>query len=239
MLRAQVVVLLMLTAASLAPRSASASIAMWLDEVAQGTPANFTITNVPIPVAVDISGLSGEITYEFIVNGADRATAGTLIGSNTNGQNQAIRFEQWQNTDSYGITVYGDNDYSFNVPTSFDVDVHLAFVSQFGVTELFINGVSTGQTLPIMLTLNGVVGFSATLLDGGVLMTDDSFAGSILGFAAYDWALTGAELKAHADAYFAADPVPEPAAWLVFGGLGLIGTLGVAVRRRLAGASDC
>jgi hypothetical protein len=90
---------------------------------------------------------------------------------------------------------------------------------------LFVNGLDTGTTVPFALTLNGSVAFGGTDIGGGNVMGDDSFAGTIFGFAAYDSALSPEELKAHADAYFAA-AVPEPATWAIFLSAGLLGLAG-------------
>jgi hypothetical protein len=159
-----------------APSSADAGLIQWSAEVNAGTPASFVATNVFTPSVVNIGPLSGDITYEFIVNGGDRAAAGSLLGSLASGQSQAIRFEQWFNTDHYGATQYFVADYDFGVPTAFDVDVHLAFVvnSAAGTTALFINGLDTGATVPMALTLNGPVAFGGTDMGGGTFLGDDT-----------------------------------------------------------------
>jgi hypothetical protein len=207
------------------PSPANADVIQWLAQVNTGTPATFVATNVFTPSIVNIGALSGDITYEFIVNGGDRAAAGSLLGSLTGGQAEAIRFEQWFNTGTYGATRYLIADYDFGVATTFDTDVHLAFVvdSAAGTTALFVNGLDTGATVPFALTLNGLVAFGGTDIGGGNFLGDDSFAGTIHGFAAYDTALSADELKAHTDAFFA---VPEPATWIVFLSVGLLGLIG-------------
>lgn len=218
-----------LAASALMPAAATAGLADWGGQVGAGTPATFSATNIFTPSVVDIGALTGDITYEFIVNGKDRAAAGSLIGSLANGQNQAIRFEQWQNTGAYGATLYGIDDYSFGVATAFDIDVDLAFVvdSAAGTTALFVNGIDTGTTVPFALTLQGPVGFGGTLLPGGSFLGDDAYEGVILGFAAYDSALSAPELKAHADAFF----VTEPATWTMLLGAGFLGAGLLALAR--------
>lgn len=99
-------VTLALVAWSLMPLSANAGLTQWITEVNSGTAATYVATDVFTPSIVDIGTLSGDITYEFIVNGAQRAIAGTLIGSHADGQSQAIRFEQYNNTDQYGVTQF-------------------------------------------------------------------------------------------------------------------------------------
>jgi hypothetical protein len=213
----------------LVPSSADAALGQWTDAVNTGTPASFVATNIFTPSVVNIGALSGNITYEFVVNGGDRAAAGSLLGSLTGGQSEAIRFEQWHNTGTYGATRYFVADYDFGVATTFDTDLHLAFVvnSAAETTALFVNGVDTGATVPFAMTLNGLVAFGGTDLGGGGFLGDDAFAGTIFGFAAYDEALSAEELKIHSDAFFAT--VPEPATWAVFLSAGL---LGLAGRRR-------
>jgi hypothetical protein len=215
---------------TVAPSSAVAGPIEWLAAVNTGTPAaSFVATDIFTPSIVDIGPLSGDITYEFVVNGADRAAAGTLIGSLTGGQSQAIRFEQWPNTNAYGTTQYYVADYSFGVQTTFDTDVVIAFVvhSVAGTTSLFVNGVDTGATVPMALTLSGPVAFGGTAMPGGGFLGDDAFAGTILGFAAYDSALAADQLKAHADAFAV---VPEPAS-LTLVSLGMVSLAGRRVRR--------
>jgi hypothetical protein len=225
-----------LIAWGLMPSSADAGLLQWTTAVNTGTPPTFVATSVFTPSVVNIGALSGDITYEFIVNGADRASAGSLIGALTGGQRQAIRFEQFPNTNKYGVTEYGVADYVFNVPTTFDTDVHLAFVvnSGAGTTALFVNGIDTGTTVPLALTLNGPVGVGSTHTGGGTFLdpSQESFAGTIFGFAAYDSALSSNELKVHADAFFAPTAVPEPATWTMFLSLGIVGLLGHRWQRR-------
>jgi hypothetical protein len=219
-----------LAAAIVLPSVATAGIVEWGGAVNAGSPATFTATNVFTPSIVDIGALSGDITYEFIVNGKDRAAAGSLIGALTGGQNQAIRFEQWQNTGTYGATLYYVDDYNFGVATNYDVDVHLAFVAHAatGTTSLIVNGVDTGATVPFALTLHGPVAFGGTAMPGGGFLGDDSFEGVIRGFAAYDSALSTDELRAHADAFFA---VGEGAG-AVYLAAGLFGLAGLRWPRR-------
>ncbi len=220
-----------LVAWGLTPSSVDAGTIEWLEAVNAGPPPVFEATNVFTPSIVNIGALSGDITYEFVVNGAFRATAGSLIGSLTGGQNQAIRFDQFPATNEYGATQYGVADYSFGVPTTYDTNVVLDFVvdSAAGDTKLFVNGVDTGATVPMVLTLNGPVAFGGTDIGNGQFLGDDSFAGTILGFADFDSALSANDLLAHSDAFFDI-VVPEPATWTMLASSGIFGLL--AYRRR-------
>lgn len=221
----------------LTPSSANADLTQWSAAVNTGSPPIFMATHIFTPSIVDIGALSGDITYEFIVNGAFRATAGSLIGSLTGGQSQAIRFDQFLHTNTYGVTQYGVADYDFGVPTTYDADVHLAFVvhSGAGTTALFVNGLDTGATVPLALTLHGPVAFGGTDIGGGNFLGDDSYAGRILGFADYNAALSSTELKAHADAFFAPAAVPELpalATWTMLVSYGIAGCVGHRWPRR-------
>ena len=80
------------------------------------------------------------------------------------------------------------------------------------------------------MTLHGDVAVGGTDIGGGNFPGDDSFAGSILGFAAFDSPLSATELKEHSDAFFGGTVVPEPATWTLVWGFGIVGLM--ARRRR-------
>jgi hypothetical protein len=118
------------------------------------------------------------------------------------------------------------------VPTTYDADVVLDFVvnSAAGTTRLFVNGIDTGATVPFALTLHGPVAFGGTAMPGGGFLGDDSFAGTILGFAAWDSALTAPEIKARADAFFSV--VPEPSTWSLLASGAIVGLVGCRWQKR-------
>lgn len=211
---------------SLAGNAAHADLSEWTNAVNAGTPPAFVGTNFTTPTLINIGSLSGDITYEFIVNGSDASNSAALLGDIT-GQDQALKFEQFDNTGHYGVTAYGFTDFDFGVPTTFGSDVVVDFVvsSGAGTTALFVNGVDTGATVPYVVSLTGTVGLGGTF-DGTVFF--DLFPGTVLGFATFDSALSAAEIQTQANAFLAPAAVPEP------GTLALLvpGLLPLLVRRR-------
>jgi hypothetical protein len=209
---------------------ARADLMQWQVEANAGTAPAFLGTNFATPTVVNIGSLSGDITYEFIVNGVDGSRSSALLGDIT-GQDQAIKFEQFDDTGLYGVTAYGFADYDFGVPTDFGADVHLAFVADAGAvtTTLFVNGVATGTPVPFSVSLTGSVGLGGTF--DGITPFFEVFTGTILGFATYDSALSAAEIQTQANAFLAPAAVPEPSTLASAGIAGLIGC-GVAWKRR-------
>lgn len=212
--------------------SARADLNQWATEVNAGGPPNFLGTNItPIPGTVDLGAMSGDITYEFVVNANRVGASSALLGSFTGGQ--AIKFNQWNNTGYYGLTAYGVADYDFGVPTTFGSDVVLAFVadSAAGTTSLFVNGADTGASVPLALNLNGLVGVGGAVRANGTFI--DPLDGQMLGLAVFNRKLTGDEIRSHADAY-SADVIPEPGTLALLLGALPMGSL--ALRRRRSGA---
>lgn len=207
--------------AFVAASEARADLAKYVSVVSAGTPTTYFATNLaPVPTIVDIGAVSGDITYEFIVNGNPPLASSALMGSLVGGQGEAIKFEQWNKTGHYGATKFGVADYEFNANTAFGTDVALDFVvnSAAGTTELFVNGAATGATIPAALTLHGNVGIGGADAFGSGWF--DVFTGSVKAVAVYDSALTPAEISQRASAYFEVVPEPSGALLLVMGAAG-------------------
>ena len=176
----------------------------------RGDPGNaipaFLATNVADGV-YDIGALSGDITYEFIVNSNpdEEEVSMCLIGRRNYGDTTAgIKYEQWNNTGTYGATIFGVVDLDYGVATNPGVDTHLVFVSSedAGTTELYVDGALAGS-VDKAITLSGIVGigYGASAVDGSESF--DNFDGDILGVAIYDYALSDDDIMANSDAYSA------------------------------------
>ncbi|MEA3225902.1 MAG: LamG-like jellyroll fold domain-containing protein, partial [Planctomycetota bacterium] len=162
----------------------------------------------------DIGALSGDITYEFIVksNPDETEASMALIGRRQFGDTQVgIKYEQWNNTGTYGATVFGVADHDYGVPTAPGEYTHLVFVSSedAAATELYVNGVLEGS-VPTAITLSGLVGigYGAQGEDGSGSF--DNFDGDIFGVAIYDRALTADEIISNGDKYFSPIPITDP-----------------------------
>ncbi len=155
----------------------------------------------------DIGSLGGEITYEFVVqsNPEEEQASMCLIGRRDFGDTQAgLKYEQWNNTGTYGATIFGVADYDFGVANDPGVVTHLVFVSseEMGTTDLYVNGAYQGSVASA-ITLSGLVGigYGAQDREGADPFFDD-FDGAIFGVAIYDRDLSATEIRRNAGAYF-------------------------------------
>jgi hypothetical protein len=158
----------------------------------------------------DIGAFGGEMTYEFIVRSNPDETEASmcLIGRRQFGDTTVgLKYEQWNNTKTYGATVFGVLDYDYQVPTAPGEYTHLAFVSSQAAkkTDLYVNGVLKGS-VATDITLSGKVGigYGAQGADGSGMF--DNFDGSIFGVAIYDRVLSDAEIAANSARFLQGGP---------------------------------
>jgi len=180
---------------------ASALINGW-EAAAEADSPGFIATNVPLGV-YDIGAYGVEQTYEFVVNCNPDETAASmaLIGRHGHGDTTAaIKYEQWNNTETYGATIFGVADHDFGVPINRGVDTHLAFVSSAGETALYVDGVYQAS-VATEIALSGLVGIGGANRDPEGAGWVDPFDGDMFGVAIYDAALSVEQIAAHSDAY--------------------------------------
>ena len=139
---------------------APATLAAWEKEAKAAKPG-FIATNVEDGL-YDIGTYGGEMTYEFVVhsNLDEEEVSMCLIGRRDFGDVQAgLKYEQWENTGTYGATIFGVADYDFGVANDPGLTTHLVFVAstEAGVTDLYVNGAYKGS-VAAAITLSGEVG---------------------------------------------------------------------------------
>ena len=184
----------------------------WAATVAGDSPA-FLATFVEDGL-YDIGAFSGDITYEFVVRSNPDETEASmcLIGRRDFGDTQAgLKYEQWNNTGTYGATLFGVVDLDYGVPTAPGEYTVLVFVSSedAGTTTLYVNGVQEAS-VDRAITLSGLVGigYGAQGADGtGVF---DDFDGALFGVAIYDTALSDDVIAKHSDSYFTPIAITDP-----------------------------
>jgi hypothetical protein len=209
--------------------AAQGGVAQWLAEVAAGTPAGYTNSNLAAPIVADIGTYSdttgGGITYEFIVNATNDGDSSALIGTFANpavADRGALKWEQWQNTTHIGATAFGVADYDSGVVNTPGVDTHLAFIANGTDALLYVNGALAGMMAGASIALSGTVGIGQAYNPNGPHV--DPLTGTILGVAVYDSALSATEIGLHAAAF----RIPEPASAALIG----IALCGAALVRR-------
>lgn len=202
-----------------------ATLAMWQAEVGTGAaPAatKFTTTAGGAPVIFNVGALSGDRSFEFIVNSPVGGFSQALIGTQdvANGR-QGLKFDQWQSSGVYGVTDFGVVDLYSTTPSDYNRNVDVVFTSDGASTNMYTDGIfrfnfATG------LRMMGNQGLGAGESAGSFF---DVMAGDILGFASYDSALSAAEITQHQNAFAA---IPEPCA----AALAALISAGVMARRR-------
>ncbi|NIY90275.1 hypothetical protein HCZ64_24120, partial [Vibrio campbellii] len=168
------------------------------------TPTNLVVTdfiNQPRQRDVDLSALSGEVSYEFVVHlPVDRSGKVVLIGERNNSiglnTNWSLSFEQGGGSTSLGLTKFGVADYTFSavagqsVTSPYGDPVHLVYLSRGGVNEVWVNGVHVGQHTGNALLIN----HAQTPL--GINEGNVNSGEGIYGFAAHNRALSADEIAA-------------------------------------------
>jgi len=185
-------------------RIADENTASWAAAAGKDSPA-FTATFVEDGL-YDIGALSGDITYEFVVqsNPDEQEASMCLIGRRQFGDTEAgLKYEQWNNTGTYGATLFGVVDLDFGVPTAPGEPTVLTFVSSedAATTTLYVNGALAGS-VDSAITLSGIVGIGYGAQGADMSESFDNFDGTIFGVAIYDEALAEDQIAEHADSYF-------------------------------------
>jgi hypothetical protein len=188
-------------------RPARADLNAYVNATSQNPTRTFLATNVsPMPAQVNIGTLTAGRTYEFVVHATGNtsgslALLGPVMAASTYA-GDAIKFEQFAFTGVYGATQFGVADYSYTVPSRYGAPVVLAFVSNPAAqtTRLFVDGVDTGSTVPMAVSLSGtvVLGAGWNSFQGYF----DVFEGTIIAASVYNSMLPAAEIAAHAQAYY-------------------------------------
>jgi len=190
----------LLAALSAAP--ASADVNDWLVAVAIGSQPTFTATSVAIPSTADIGTISDATgaTYEFCVNANNDGASSALLGAiNTGaGRSGALKFEQWADSEEFGVTAWGVADY-YIASNIVDTDLHIVFVSDFAADtcDLYVNGSLLG-TAPWAPWFTGQVGLGQIW---GPSSTWDVLTGTMYGVATYEGKLDAAEIAEHSTAF--------------------------------------
>jgi hypothetical protein len=158
----------------------------------------------------DIGTFGDEQTYEFVVrsNPDEQEASMCLIGRRQFGDTQVgLKYEQWNNTGTYGATVFGVKDYDFGVPNAPGEFTHLVFVSSKAAvkTDLYVNGEFKGS-VATAISLSGQVGIGYGAQGADASGSFDNFDGSIFGVAIYDRALSADEIAVNAAAFVQGGP---------------------------------
>lgn len=188
--------------AAFAADAGAGAFTAWQAAVASGTPAAATRTEPAAAadqVTLDVGALEGDRTFEFIVNAGDSGPSGSVFGDGI----QSLRFEQWNDTGTMGMTVYGVADHVSPVAPPLFTDTHIVFTSDGSDTNLYVDGLLQHTFAGIPLTgagRQGIAVSAATTVGGTVVAYFDRLDGHVLGFASYASALSQAELARHAEA---------------------------------------
>lgn len=214
--------------------NSGAAVLQWQTAINSGSAtASKNFTTITAPVLFDVGTLTGDRTFEFILNATVGATPSSALLGNfaTESGKQALKYEQYNKLGTFGATAFGVADYTTTIAAPSGVNTQVVFQFDGTKTDLYVNGafkttILTATNTNVALALTGAQGLGGWL-NGAAFV--DPMQGSILGFASYDTALSPAEITSHYNAFAA--PVPE-AGTASLGGLALMGLL--ARRRRRA-----
>ncbi|MFC4995327.1 GDSL-type esterase/lipase family protein [Rubritalea tangerina] len=176
----------------------------WQEEVARGTVAtvsDFSLIRQNAGVTVDLSGLSGDAAYEFIVRARDVGQASAILLADSNG---SMRLEQWNNREKMGISYGGDHVfeplYGTSVASPYGGFQHMVFNvhAEAGFTHVFLNGSLVG-VLNRAYTFNQAASSLANISAEPLGAANEEV---LHGFAAYDGVLSDEEIARHHRAAF-------------------------------------
>ena len=167
-------------------------------------------TGIAAPTQADIGAYDiatgGGITYEVIYNADVGGASSAFLGSlgAPEGDSAGLKLDQWPNSGTYGVTLFGVADITGATPHILNTPTHVALVADGADGILYVNGVEV-ETMPgASFALSGLTGIGHAYnhgSDGSV----DPLNGEILGIAVYDSALSGDAIAANFAAF-----VPEP-----------------------------
>lgn len=188
------------------------ALAAWQAAVtSEGTPpasTYFDIVSGLEPVIVNVGNLSGDRTFEFVVHSGVGGPSVALLGT---GGVQGLKFDQWQDTGTLGITNYGVVDVDSGALAPSHRIAHVAYVSDDVSTTIYVDGepVATVDDIPLQITGEAGLGGAATIPN----QYSDHLDGTVLRFASYDVALTDDQIAARHAAFAADNGVGTFAAW--------------------------
>ena len=155
----------------------------------------------------NFGAVSGESTFEFIVEG-DPVAGGRdgylAVGSNSS---SSLRYEQWSDTGQLGFTQGGVADYTFSpLVLSPTEATHVAYVwDGDGRMDLYLDGTLVGQNTAVASSFNMPTGNG--LLGNNAAAGNEGMVGTIHRVTIYNEALTSEDIERHSNAY---NDVPEP-----------------------------